>query len=106
MSLAELAERPLAAKRDVVTVTDAAHPRWLALTKKGRGAARRLTRAHMLLQADAGATQEAMAAARPMGRATVVRISKRFVAEGLEAALRDRPRPGPSASSRASRGPS
>jgi transposase len=84
----------MAAKRYVVTLADEEHTQLLALTKKGRVAARRLTRAHILLQAAAGATQEAIAAALHIGRATVVRICKRFVEEGLEAALRDRPRPG------------
>lgn len=84
----------MATKRDVVTVTDEERPQLLALPKKGRVGARRLPRAHMLLQADAGAAQDAMAAALPSGRATVVRIGQRCVEEGLEAALRDRPRPG------------
>jgi transposase len=84
----------MAAKRYVVTLTDEERAQLLALTKKGRVAARRLTRAHILLQADAGATQEAIAAALHIGRATVVRICRRFVEEGLEAALRDRSRPG------------
>jgi transposase len=84
----------MAAKRYVVTLTDEERAQLLALTKKGRVAARRLTRAHMLLQADAGATQEAIAAALHIGRATVVRICRRFVEEGLEVALRDRSRPG------------
>jgi hypothetical protein len=57
-------------------------------------ATRRLIRAHMLLQAAAGATQDASAAALHLGRATVVRICKRCVEEGREAALQDRPRPG------------
>jgi len=84
----------MAAKRYVVTLTDEERAQLLALTKKGRVAARRLTRAHILLQADAGATQDTMAAALHIGRATVVRICRRFVEEGLEAALRDRSRPG------------
>jgi transposase len=84
----------MAVKRSVVTLTDEERAQLLALTKKGRVAARRVARAHMLLQADAGATQEAMAAALHIGRATVVRICRRFVEEGLEAALRDRSRPG------------
>jgi putative transposase len=66
----------------------------LTLTKKGRVAARTLTCAHLLLQADAGARQEAMAAALHIGRATVVRICQRVVEKGVAAALRDRPRPG------------
>ena len=84
----------MATKRYVVTLTDEERAHLLALTKKGRIAARRLTRAHILLQADSGATQDAIAAALHIGRATVVRICKRFVDAGLEAALRDRPRPG------------
>jgi transposase len=87
-------EGPMATKRYVVTLTDAERTYLLALTKKGRIAARRLTRAHLLLQADSGATQEAIAVALHIGRATVVRICKRFVEEGLEAARRDCPRPG------------
>jgi transposase len=84
----------MATKRYVVTLTDEERAQLLALTKKGRLAARRLTRAHILLQADSGATQDSIAAALYIGRATVVRICKRFVEAGLEAALRDRPRPG------------
>jgi putative transposase len=84
----------MAAKRDVITLTDEERAPLLALTKKGRVAARRLTRAHILVQTAAGATQEAVAAALHIGRATGVRICRRFVEEGLEAALRDRSRPG------------
>lgn len=84
----------MAAKRYVVTLTADERTQLLALTKKGRVAARKLTRAHILLQADAGATQDAIAAALHIGRATVVRICRRCVEEGLEVALRDRPRPG------------
>ena len=84
----------MAAKRYVVTLTDEERTRLLALTKKGRMAARRLTRAHLLLQADAGATQDAIAAALHIGRATVGRICQRCGEEGLEIALQDRPRPG------------
>lgn len=84
----------MAAKRYGVTLSVEERVQLLALTKKGRVAARKLTRAHILLHAAAGATQDAIAAALHIGRATVVRICKRCAAEGLEAALRDRPRPG------------
>jgi hypothetical protein len=70
----------MATKRYVVTLTEEERTQLLALPKKGRVAARRLTRAHILLQAEAGATQDSIAAALHMGRATVVR--------------QDRPRPG------------
>ena len=65
-----------------------------ALTKKGRVSAHKVTRAHLLLQTDAGATDDAIAAALHIGTATVERIRKRFVEQGLEAALTARPRPG------------
>jgi transposase len=81
-------------KRYVVTLTKEERTQLFTMIKKGRLAARTLTRAHLLLQADAGLTQEAIAAALHIGRATVVRICKRFVEEGLAAALRDRSRPG------------
>jgi transposase len=66
----------------------------LGLTKKGSVAARKLTRAHILLQADTGATDDAIAHALHIGSATVERIRKRFVQGGVEGALTQRPRPG------------
>jgi transposase len=84
----------MATKRSVVTLPEEERAQLLALTQKGRITARRLPRAHILLQADAGATQDTIAAALHSGRATVGRICKRWVEEGLEAALQDHPRPG------------
>jgi len=82
------------AKRSMVTLTEDEWAHLMALTTKGQVAARQLTRAHILLQADAGGTDAATAAALHVGMATVERVRKRFVAEGLEAALGERPRPG------------
>jgi transposase len=82
------------AKKYIVTLTDDERAQLLALTKRGKVSARRLTRAHLLLQADAGLSDEAVAQALHIGTATVERIRKRFVEEGLEAALAERPRPG------------
>lgn len=82
------------AKRYLVTLTEDERAHLLALTKKGMRSARKLTRAHILLQADAGGIDAAIAAALHVGIATVERIRKRFVEEGLEAALQERPRPG------------
>ena len=56
--------------------------------------ARRLTRAHLLLQADAGLSNEAMAPALHRSTATVARLRTRVVEEGLEVALAERSRPG------------
>jgi transposase len=82
------------AKRYRVTLTDPERTHLLTLIKKGTVSARKLSRAHTLLQADAGATDEAIATALHLGMATVERIRKRFVEEGLEAALAERARPG------------
>jgi transposase len=82
------------AKRYFVTLTEEERAYLLGLTKKGKVSARKLTRAHILLQADAGVSDKAIAAALHIGIATVERIRKRFVEEGLDAALSERPRPG------------
>ena len=82
------------AKKYLVTLSDDERAQFVAFTKKGRGAARIVTRAHILLQAAAGAADHVIAAALHIGRATVERTRKRCVEEGLEAALSERPRPG------------
>jgi transposase len=82
------------AKKYIVTLMDDERAQLLALTKRGKVAARRLTRAHILLQAETGLSDEIIAQALHIGPATVERIRKRFVEEGLEAALTERPRPG------------
>lgn len=82
------------AKKYIVTLMDDERAQLLALTKRGKVAARRLTRAHISLQAETGLSDEIIAQALHIGPATVERIRKRFVEEGLEAALTERPRPG------------
>jgi transposase len=82
------------AAKYLVTLTDDERAQLLALTKIGTVSARRLTRTHILLQADRGTPDAAIAAALHSGTATVERTRKRFIEEGLEAALRERLRPG------------
>ncbi len=82
------------AKKYIVTLTTEERDALLALTKRGRIAARKVNRAHILLQADAGVTDETIAQALHAGLATVERVRKRFVEQGPEAALTERPRPG------------
>lgn len=53
-----------------------------------------MTRAQILLQAHAGVGDAQIAAALQVDPATVHRPRQRFVEEGLEGALQDRPRPG------------
>jgi putative transposase len=78
----------------IVNLTDDERQQLLALVKKGHASARKLGRAHMLLQADDGATDEAIAAALHVGRATVERTRKRFVEGNLSRALNEDPRAG------------
>src|SRR5918992_1777137 len=82
------------AKKYLVTLADDEREQLLAMTKRGTVAARQVNRAHILLHAHAGATDEVIAHALHLGTATVERTRKRFVEEGLEAALAERPRPG------------
>jgi hypothetical protein len=86
-------EGPMANKY-LVNLTEDERATLLTLTKKGTVAARTLTRAHILLRADGQATDDDIAQALHIGTATVERIRKRCVEEGLEAALNDRPRAG------------
>jgi hypothetical protein len=79
-------------KRYRVTLTEQERLELRALVSSGRAAARKLTRARVLLltdQADgrpAKSDPEVMAALA-CGRATVERVRKQFVEEGLEATL-------------------
>ena len=81
-------------KKYVVDLTDAERAQLLDLVKKGKISARKLNRAHILLQAGDGTTDETIAAALHIGRATVERIRRRFVEGNLEHALNEDPRPG------------
>lgn len=61
------------------------------LTSAGAPGARKMKRAQILLMADAGKTDGAIAEALHVGTSTVYRIKQRFVEGGLEAALNERP---------------
>jgi transposase len=60
----------------------------------GTHAVRRLKRAQILLAADAGESDEAIAANVSVGLSTVYRTKRRFVLGNVEAALSEEPRPG------------
>jgi len=64
------------------------------LIKQGKPSARKVARAHMLLHAAEGATDEEIAEALRVGLSTVHRTRQRFVEEGLERALSEQRRPG------------
>ena len=68
------------------------------LVRGGKAAARKITRARVLLKADAGTggpgwTDQQIAEALEVGVRTVENVRRRCVEEGLEAAVVDKPRP-------------
>jgi transposase len=81
-------------KKYIVDLSDAERTALLDLIKKGTVGARKLTRAHILLQAHDGATDAAIAAALHVGQRSVERTRQKFVLGNLEYALTERPRPG------------
>jgi transposase len=79
-------------KKYIVTLTPEERGMLQAMLSKGRAAARKLTRARILLRADAGVSGPKLqdmeiAESLSVGRATVERVRREFVEEGLEAAL-------------------
>ena len=82
------------AKRYRVALTEEERARLRDLTRKGAASARMVRRAQALLLAAGERKDEDIAAALRIGVSTVERTRRRFVEEGLEASLRERPRPG------------
>lgn len=82
------------AKRYRVTLTDEERERLESLTRKGTAAVRMVRRAQTLLLAAEDRRDEEIATALRIGVSTVERTRRRCVEEGVEAALRERPRPG------------
>ena len=85
-------------KKYIVTLTEAERQMLQAMLSRGKAAARKLTHARILLKADASPggpnwDDAAIAQGLEVGRATVERVRKELVEEGLDAALnRRRPR--------------
>lgn len=80
----------------IVDLTAAEQTCLLNLIKKGKPSARKVARAHILLRAAEGATDEAIAQALHLSVSTVHRTRQRLVEAGLTAALSECPRPGKS----------
>jgi transposase len=66
----------------------------LALTRRGKASARRIKRALVILAADDGDKDEEIAERARVSVRTGEGLRRRFVEEGLEAALGEHPRPG------------
>lgn len=77
-----------------VRLTDDERQHLTSLTRRGQSNARRLTRARILLLAESGATDRAIAAALDIHPRTCERVRQRAVSEGVLVALEERPRPG------------
>lgn len=82
-------------KKYVVTLTEAERQMLQEMLSRGRTAARKLMHARILLKADATADgphwhDDRIAEALEVGPATVERVRKQFVEEGLDAALEPR----------------
>ena len=77
-----------------VRLTDEERQQLSALTRRGQVSARRLTRARILLLAESGAPDRAIAAALGIHSRTCERVRQRAVTSGVLVALDERPRPG------------
>jgi transposase len=83
-------------KRYRVTLTDEERQDLRKMVSTGKGAARKLMRARVLLLADQaeggpGKSDPEIAEALSCGRATVERVRRQFVEEGLDAVLQPKP---------------
>ncbi len=78
-------------KKYIVTLTETERTTLHALIASGKGAARRLAHARILLKAADGLPDTEIAAAVEVSIPTVERVRRRVVEEGLEAALDPRP---------------
>ncbi len=92
----ELSEVTMPAKRYKVTLEPDERGELEKLISRGKGAARRLAHARILLHADQGEgrpgkTDAEIAEAVGVSVATIERVRQRFVEEGLETALSPRP---------------
>ena len=81
-------------KKYVVNLDKDEKERLQRLTTKGKSGARKIRRARILLLAEEGYIDKEIARALGAAITNVERVRKRFVEEGLEAALSERPRPG------------
>jgi transposase len=81
-------------KLHVVKLTQEERGQLLALTRKGKTSARMLRRAHVLLLADEGIKDETIASIVKGSVSTVERTRKRYIQAGIDAALKEKPRPG------------
>src|SRR4030067_2769915 len=81
-------------KKYLIKLSDTDREKLVQMTRKGTLKARQFKRAMILLKADEGLSDPQIIAALNVSRPCVERIRKRFVADGIERALHEDPRPG------------
>ena len=77
-----------------VELTQSERSALIETSGRGKPLARTVKRALVLLKADEGLSDREAAEAVSLSAATVARVRRRFVEEGVEAAINDRPRSG------------
>ena len=81
-------------KKYVVDLAESEQRELMKLVSRGKASARKINRARILLLATEDRPDTAIADALKVGVRTVERTRQKFVEEGLQVALNDRPRPG------------
>jgi transposase len=81
-------------RAQLIQLTDDQRKHLTKLVNTGKGQARVLTRARMLLLASKGESNQAIADALGVSWRTVIRIKDRFQREGVQAAIQEHARPG------------
>ena len=82
------------AKKYIVKLEESERASLLDMLNRGKHAARKLTRARILLKADEGWRDQDIAEALETSRSTVEQVRQRFVEGGLDNALNEKKRPG------------
>lgn len=82
------------AKKYLVSLAESERDQLLKIARKGKSSARKVKGSLILCKADEGLSDQESAEALLVGASTVSRVRRRFVEEGLESALSERPRPG------------
>ena len=80
-------------KANAVSLTEEQRLELKRISRSGRGAARRVVRARILLKSDIGETDQEISEALDVGVATVERVRRKFAAGGMEAAIESCPQP-------------
>jgi transposase len=80
-------------QKHLVQLGDGDRHQLRSLLRKGRASARTLTRARVLLKAHAGLCDEQIAAELDVSVSLIYDVRRRFVQQGLSAALQRRPQP-------------